>query len=649
MTTVSWKLFRDMKTFKKILIANRGEIAVRIVRTCRKMGIATVAVYSEFDRDALHVRLADQAVPIGALAAKESYLNIEKIIAAARLTGADAIHPGYGFLAENAAFASACEDAGITFIGPRADVIRELGSKSEARKLAQEAGVPVVPTPAENEFPKLIKASLGGGGRGMRIVRNAAEFKEAFSAAKGEAERAFGDGALLVEKYIEGARHVEVQIFGDHYGGVMHLFERDCSVQRRHQKIIEESPSPAVTPEIRRRMADAALALARKVSYTNAGTVEFLLAPSGDFYFIEVNTRIQVEHPVTEMVAGPDLIRLQIEIAQGAKLPGAQTQQKGHAIEARLYAEDPANDFLPSTGTLHVWQPPQSSEGLRIDSGLEEGTEIGVYYDPLLAKVIAHAEDRESAIRKLTHALRIFAAQGLRTNREFLIAVLESEEFQGGRAHTGFQLPFSAKADEDLERIFCSAVRTYIERKEHAGRKILPSIPPRFRNNPTAAPAMKLRIGEREYQVGEEESIIEALFVGEGHVDALIKGVRYRFDVCQYGADYYVRSSLGQRQITRLPRFPEKTAGGQHQSANSPMPGQVLRILVAEGQTVKPGDGLVVLEAMKMEQTIKATIQGVVRAVLVKPAEVVAPGQMLVEIEAVEDANEHASSTAAKH
>ncbi|HEV8495135.1 MAG TPA: biotin carboxylase N-terminal domain-containing protein, partial [Candidatus Angelobacter sp.] len=382
--------------FNKILIANRGEIAVRIMRTCRAMGIATVAVYSEFDRDALHVRLADQAVPIGGAPARDSYLNIEKIIAAARLTGADAIHPGYGFLAENAAFASACEDASLVFIGPRASVIEALGSKSEARKLAQEADVPVVPVPDENEFPKLIKASLGGGGRGMRIVRNAGEFKEALAAAKGEAERAFGDGELLVEKYIEGARHVEVQIFGDHHGNAMHLYERDCSVQRRYQKIIEESPSPAVTPEIRGRMTGAAVALARKAGYTNAGTVEFLLAPSSEFYFIEVNTRIQVEHPVTEMVTGLDLIRLQIEIAQGGKLPGAQPAQRGHSIEARLYAEDPANDFLPSTGTLHVWKPPESSTSLRIESGVEEGSEIGVYYDPLLAKAIAHAEDRPS-------------------------------------------------------------------------------------------------------------------------------------------------------------------------------------------------------------------------------------------------------------
>jgi propionyl-CoA carboxylase alpha chain len=643
-----------MKHFKKILIANRGEIAVRIMRTCRAMGIETVAVYSEFDRDALHVRMAEQAVAVGAAPARHSYLDIETMIAAAKLTGADAIHPGYGFLAENAAFASACEESGISFIGPRARVIKALGSKQEARKLAEEAGVPVVPNPAENEFPQLVKASLGGGGRGMRIVRNAGEFQEAMAAAQGEAERAFGDGTLLIEKYIEGARHVEVQMFGDHYGNVMHLFERDCSVQRRHQKIIEESPSPAVSPEIRRRMADAAMALARKVGYTNAGTVEFLLAPSGDFYFIEVNTRIQVEHPVTEMVTGMDLIQLQIEIAQGAKLPNAQPEQTGHAIEARLYAEYPANDFLPSTGTLHVWQPPGTSATLRIDTGVEEGTEIGVYYDPLLAKIIAHGDDRPSAIRKLTHALRNLGAQGLQNNRQYLIDLLESEEFQSGRAHTGFQLPASSGVDEKLERIFCSVVRAYIERSEHARRSILPTIPLGFRNNPTNALAMKFAIGKAEYQTTAEDSAIKSVSVGPDHVDALIvdsqgRGVRYRFHIRQHGADYYIRSSLGQRQVTRLPRFPEKTANEKHQSANSPMPGQVLRILVAEGQQVKPGDALVVLEAMKMEQTVKATIRGVVRAVLVKPAEVVAPGQMLVEIEAVEDANEHASSSAAKH
>jgi len=640
-----------MKAFNKILIANRGEIAVRILRTCRAMGIASVAVYSDFDREALHVRMADQAVPIGAAPARDSYLNIEKIISAAKLTRADAIHPGYGFLSENAAFASACEAAGIAFIGPSAEVIRVMGSKTGARKLAIEAGVPVVPEPAEHEFPKLIKAAFGGGGRGMRIVHKAAEFNEALAAARGEAERAFSDGTLLVEKYIEGARHVEIQILGDHHGNVIHVGERDCSIQRRHQKVVEESPSPAVTPEIRRRMAEAAMALARKIGYTNACTMEFLLAPSAEFYFIEVNTRIQVEHPVTEMVTGLDLVRLQIEIAQGAKLPAAPPEFKGHAMEARLYAEDPANGFLPSTGVLHVWQPPEASAALRVDTGVEEGSEIGVYYDPLLAKIVAHGADRGSAIRQLTHALRSFAAQGVKTNREFLIALLENQEFQAGRAHTGFQLPVSAAAadDESLDRLFCAVAGAFIERAEHARRAVLPSIPSRFRNNPTPAPPMKLAIDSQVYETDVAGSAVEIAGCGQDYVDALVNGVRYRFHIRQNGADYYVRSVLGQRQVTRLPRFPEKSAAGQHQSANSPMPGQVLRVLAAEGQAVQPGDALIVLEAMKMEQTIRATISGVVRAVLVKPAQVVAPGQMLVEIESVEESHEHADSSTAKH
>src|SRR5437016_1259631 len=460
-----------MAAIRKILIANRGEIAVRIMRTCREMGIETVAAYSDFDCNALHVRRADSAVPIGGSASREHHLNIEAILSAARRAGADAIHPGYGFLAENAEFAVACENASIVFIGPSSKVIRAMGSKAGARRIAQEAGVPVAPALSENEsptagFPWLIKASAGGGGRGMRIVRAAPEFQELLSAARGEAERAFSDGALLVEKYVEGARHVEIQIFGDHQGNVMHLFERDCSIQRRHQKLIEESPSPAITPEIRSRMAEAALALARKIGYTNAGTVEFLLAPSGEFYFIEVNTRIQVEHPVTEMITGLDLIRLQIEVAQGKPLPSAQPGQQGHALEVRLYAEDPANDFLPATGTLHVWHLPAGIDGLRVDSGVEQGTEIGVYYDPLLAKVIAHAPDRNTAIAKLIYALKNFAVQGVVSNREFLIDVLEHEEFRAGHAHTGFQLPLQNHMGDDAA--LAAILRSYIERTEHA-------------------------------------------------------------------------------------------------------------------------------------------------------------------------------------
>jgi acyl-CoA carboxylase subunit alpha len=450
-----------------------------------------------------------------------------------------------------------------------------------------------------------------------------------------------------VEKYIERARHVEIQIIGDHHGNLMHLFERDCSIQRRHQKIIEESPSPAVTPEIRERMAAAALALARKIGYTSAGTVEFLLAPSGEFYFIEVNTRIQVEHPVTEMITGLDLIRLQIEIAQGGELPSAQAM-KGHAVEARLYAEDPGNGFLPSTGKLHVWQPPAQIDGVRVDSGVEEGTLVGVHYDPLLAKIIAHADDRETAINRLSFALRKFFVLGPTTNREFLIDVLEHDDFRAGKAHTETHIPTrSGPEAQRFEDEVCVAVSAaFIERHEHAQRRVLPSIPIRFRNNPYPGPPAKFSVRGHEYPAPISGSPIEILSVGSDHVDALVNAVRYRFGIRRDadGDDYYVFSSFAQRKVTRQTRYPRRHSGGVQESANSPMPGQVLRILVAEGQTVKPGDGLVALEAMKMEQTIKATMEGVVRAILVKVGEMVAPGQMLVEIESTEETNEHARS-----
>jgi acetyl/propionyl-CoA carboxylase alpha subunit len=612
-----------MPAFRRILIANRGEIAVRVIRTCRDMGIETVAVYSDFDFDALHARLPDLAVRIGPSPPRDSYLNIEAILDAAKRTNADAIHPGYGFLAENADFAAACEDAGIAFIGPRSDMIRAMASKNNARRLAEEAGVPVVPQPVEGEFPVLIKASAGGGGRGMRIVQNAAELHPALEAARGEAERAFGDGTLLLEKYIEGARHIEIQILGDHHGRLIHLFERDCSIQRRYQKIIEESPAPGITTQLRDRMADAALALGRRLGYTNAGTVEFLLAPTGEFYFIEVNTRIQVEHPVTEMITRLDLVRLQIEIAEGRPLPADPPRTSGHAIEARLYAEQPENNFLPSTGTVRVWEPPP---GVRVDTAIEQGTEIGVYYDPLLAKVIVHAADRETATRKLVYALRSFAVQGISTNREDLLrhvrATLPSRDREGA-------VPPS---DEFLAGIVCS----HIEQTEHAARATLPSIPIGYRNNPYPRPPMKLEIGGHEYAVRAQEPIID--------------GVRHDFRITSHGDEYYIRSTFVQRTVRRLPRYPRRPGAHDHESANSPMPGQVLRILVKVGQRVRPGDSLVVLEAMKMEQTIKTSIQGVVEAVLVKVGDIVAPGQMLVEIESniesMENTNEHTSDSA---
>src|SRR5215472_11550834 len=653
--------------FRRILVANRGEIALRIMRTCRAMGIESVAVYSEFDRNALHVRMADQAVPIGPSPATESYLYIQAIIQAARQTRADAIHPGYGFLAENPELAAACEKAKIVFIGPRSEVIRAMGSKIEARKLAQEAGVPVVPSTTEEDFsklgfPLLIKAAAGGGGRGMRIVHRKNEFQEAITAARSEAERAFGDGSLLIEKYVEGARHIEIQILGDQQGNLMHLFERDCSVQRRHQKIIEESPAPGITVALREKIAEAALTMGRKLGYTNAGTVEFLLAPQGEFYFIEVNTRIQVEHPVTEMVTGLDLVRMQIEIAQGQRLPAERPRQSGHAIEARLYAEEPTNGFLPSTGTLHVWEPPTGMEGVRIDSGVEAGTEIGVYYDPLLAKIIAHGPDRETAIRKLVYALKHCAAQGVETNREFLIDVLEHEDFRAGRAHTGFQLQPKKHAEHD--QVFVEVARAYGEHREVTRRTILPSAPIHYRNNPYAR-----RIGASRYQIGvsghrdigtsenrsldhrsqatgDWEEKAEILRITDQGVAAMVNGIHHHFDIHVNEDEYYLRSTLGQRTVVRLPRYPRRPGAGERQTANSPMPGQVLRVLVTQGQRVRLGDALIALEAMKMEQTIKATMDGVVGAILVKPGDIVAPGQKLVEIQS-EKSNEHTDSSAA--
>ena len=632
------------RPFQIILIANRGEIACRIIGVCRDMGIESVAVYSDFDRDASHVHQADVAVRIGPPAPRDSYLNIDAILAAARRTGADAIHPGYGFLAESADFAARCEEARIAFIGPRSDVIRALGSKENARHIAEEVGVPVVPS-SPTEFPLLIKASAGGGGRGMRIVRDPAELDQSAASARREAERAFGDGTLLYERYIKGARHVEIQIFGDHHGDVMHLYERDCSIQRRHQKIIEESPSPALTPELRQRMCDAALALARKVGYTNAGTVEFLLAPDGAFYFIEVNTRIQVEHPVTEAITALDLVRMQIEIAEGAPLR-KPLGSAGHAIEARLYAEGPANDFLPSTGTLDVWRLP-SIAGVRIATGAREGDAIGVYYDPLLAKVISRGRDRESAIRQLTGALRQFAVQGVETNREFLISVLESEEFRAGRAHTGTQFATVVSTADD--ELLATLVAIWIERTEHARREILPSIPPGFRNNPYREPRIQLAIGDRTFDASTRRADIAVIAATSDLLDVEIDGIRQTYCIVAKGDDYHIRSSSQQRTVRRLPRYPCPASAGHHETANSPMPGQVLRILVAEGQAVKPGDPLVVLEAMKMEQTIKTTIHGMVAQILVKTGDVVAPGQMLVEIQSLEESDGHTGSRGANN
>jgi len=442
--------------FSKILIANRGEIAVRVIRACREMGIESVAVYSDADAEALHTTLADHRVRIGPAAAAESYLSVDSIVEAARSSGAQAVHPGYGFLSENPSLPSACQEAGIAFIGPPADVINSMGSKIAARRLAQSAGVPVVPgeTPADQSdaaiaaavrrigFPVLLKPSEGGGGIGMKTIRDEASLTGAIAQARREATAAFGDGTLYVERLVEKPRHIEFQVLSDHHGNVIHLFERECSIQRRHQKVIEETPSTALTPALRQRMGDAAVAVARAAGYRNAGTVEFLLEGAGDaarFYFLEMNTRLQVEHPVTEQVTGVDLVRAQIAVASGEPLPWRQDglSQRGHAIEARVYAEDPARNDLPQAGLLLLYREP-SMPGVRVDAGVVEGSEVSVHYDPLLAKLIAWGETREAARRRALSALRSYPILGIRTNVALLIELLEHPRFVAGAIDTGF-------------------------------------------------------------------------------------------------------------------------------------------------------------------------------------------------------------------
>lgn len=442
-----------MPQIKKILVANRGEIALRVMRSAKEMGIKTVAVYSEADREALHVRFADEAVFIGPPASSESYLRIDKIIDAARKTGAQAIHPGYGFLSENEDFAQAIEDAGMVFIGPSAKSIEVMGSKLAAKEAVAKFNVPLVPGTSEpiddiNKakkiakdigYPILIKASAGGGGKGMRIVENENEFQEQMERAVSEAMSAFGDGSVFIEKYVTKPRHIEFQIFGDKHGNVIHFFERECSIQRRHQKVVEEAPSSVLTPDIRKRMGEAAINVAKSCGYYGAGTVEFILDDSLNFYFLEMNTRLQVEHPVTEMITGIDLVKLQISVAQGEKLPFKQEDLKihGHAVEVRVYAEDPSNNFLPDIGTLQTYKRPQGN-GIRVDDGFEQGMSIPFYYDPMIAKLICHAETREMAIKKTIRAIQEYEITGLETTLSFCNFVMHHEAFRSGKFDTGF-------------------------------------------------------------------------------------------------------------------------------------------------------------------------------------------------------------------
>jgi acetyl-CoA carboxylase biotin carboxylase subunit len=580
---------------KRLLIANRGEIAVRIIRACRELGIETVAVYSDADRGAPHAVAADRALPIGPAPAIQSYLSIPRIVDAARQSRADAIHPGYGFLSENAAFARACVDAGLTLVGPPPDVIARMGAKIEARALMQGAGVPVVPgeTPVDQSdsgitkavervgLPVLVKASAGGGGKGMRRVREAGAIAEAIQAARREAAAAFSDGTLYVERLVDRPHHVEVQVFGDDHGHVVHLFERECSVQRRHQKVIEESPSPVLTPDLRARMTDAAVTAARAVQYRNAGTIEFLvdLAHGGGdratFYFLEMNTRLQVEHPVTEGVTGLDLVRAQLLVASGEPLPWTQDAigQRGHAIEARIYGEDPTSDFLPQAGPLLVYREPRWP-GVRVDSGVVEGGEVSIYYDPMIAKVIAAAETRALATSRMIAALRDFRIAGVRTNLPFVIRILATEAFRDGSIDTAF-----------LDR---------------------------------EGAAIAATIDENAVEITNESAINNKSAIRNP------QSAMASFD------PWNARSARPTAPTADAPRRRSARGSAGH-GLVAPMPATVIKILVTPGQSVKKGDTLVVLEAMKMELPIRAPADAMVAAVCCREGDLVQADVALVE------------------
>ena len=647
--------------FNRILVANRGEIACRIMRTCRHLGIATVAVYSEADATAQHVRQADAAYPIGGPRPADSYLRGDAIIDAALQSGAEAIHPGYGFLSENADFAEAVERAGLVFIGPSAESMRRMGSKAGAKELMAARGVPVVPgyigedqnadvlarEAVRTGFPLMIKAAYGGGGKGMRIVRSADGFAANLESCQREAKGAFGRDRVLLERYIEQPRHIEFQVFGDRHGHIVHLNERECSAQRRHQKVLEETPSPFVTPELRAKMGDAAVAAARALDYVNAGTVEFIVGPAGDFYFMEINTRLQVEHPVTEMVLGLDLVELQLRVAAGEALPGSLIRNKsiptnGHAIELRVYAEDPEQGFLPGSGTLERLRLPPPSAHVRIDAGVIEGDTVTIFYDPMIAKLIVWDSDRERALVRMREALALCDVCGPKSNIDFLERLVRHPAVVEGRIDTGYldrhlDEFVGAGRDADGDALAAAALVCLLDEEAQAPRVAAPSADP---HSPWAnADAWRLghpgkRIvalvdrGERteigahgargEYVLdiaGSQRRVQHAL-LREGTLNAAIDGVARAWRVGVDANRVLVHDGRRRRQFAHAPAFEyavQGTASGNRVLA--PMPGRIVLVKAAAGDDVTEGQELLVMEAMKMELTLRAPRAGRIETV----------------------------------
>lgn len=637
------------KTFNKILIANRGEIACRIIKTARRMGIATVAVYSDADRNSLHVKMADEAIPIGPSPSSESYLLVDKIIQAALSSGAEAIHPGYGFLSENAEFCRQCKTHNLVFIGPPEKAILAMGSKSAAKKIMGAADVPLVPGyHGDNQdplllkkaadamgYPVLLKAAAGGGGKGMRAVANAGEFNQALAAAKREALNAFNDDLMLVEKYLLGPRHVEIQVFCDSHGNAVYLFERDCSVQRRHQKVIEEAPAPGISEELRQRMGEAAIRAARAIDYEGAGTVEFLLDSNGEFFFMEMNTRLQVEHPVTEMISGQDLVEWQLRVACGEPLPCTQQQLhiNGHAFEARIYAEDPEQDFLPATGTLSPLQPPTKSNHVRVDTGVIEGDQVSIYYDPMIAKLIVWDTDRERALKRLTEALSNYQIGGVTTNICFLYNLACTSAFRRADVDTGFIEQHHAEIfrqrTEDIDYAAPLAAQAIVAaRQQRASQQAAQSREPNspwhlansWRANNHSKPVLQINIGAQQVTVAESKALDSSAKVvtdGNGFNLFTHRGV---FHCSEIKPDLGLQDNHTQGNLT------------------APMNGTVVTLLVGSGVPVSKGETLMVMEAMKMEHAIIAPTDGTVTEFFYQAGDLVDGGAELLAFTASEEA-----------
>jgi 3-methylcrotonyl-CoA carboxylase alpha subunit len=660
---------KHYRRFRTLLIANRGEIACRVIRTARRMGLRTVAVYSEADQNAMHVAMADEAVRLGPARARDSYLNSERLIDAARRTGADAVHPGYGFLSENAEFATACLKAGLVFVGPTAEMMTAMGSKSGSKTLMEKAGVPLVPGyhgEAQDEatlakaaerigFPVLVKASAGGGGRGMRVVRSAAELSAAIVSAKREAKAAFGDDRMLIEKYVDNPRHIEVQVIGDSHGNLLSLFERECTLQRRHQKVIEEAPSPTLDAAQRETVSAAARKAAQAVNYVGAGTIEFV-SDGKDVFFIEMNTRLQVEHPVTELITGIDLVKWQLLVAFGETLPLRQDQIKmdGHAIEARVYAENPQKNFMPSVGRIRTWRVPEETDGLRIDAGYRAGDSVSPYYDAMLAKVIAWAPSRQAAIERLERGLSQTDIRGIVTNIPFLSSLVMHPAVGANKIDTGFierelkvlTTPQGAAGDLEL----CAAVATILSEERQAARGEAHSpwqtfgwMPVgrrqrlfSFRQGHGAEQKVALNYGNgpSTLSLGEREIAFVTSVADGGGFDLTLDGVKSHVFAVIEGHELYLRTRNGWFDLHWVDPFggdDEEQVG--EDKIVAPLPGTVVALLAEEGATLEKGAPILTLEVMKMEQTLRAPFAGVLKAIKCKVGDIVQEGVELAEVE----------------